>query len=244
MTTCRVSSNVARKYAGFDIETAKLFPNDDDWRTHRPLGIICAAIAKSDDGASIRWYSKDADGNPRSQMTRDDIRDMVALLFNLVNEGYTIVTWNGLSFDFDVLAEESGMLEECRQLAVNHVDMMFHLLCVKGFRLALNTAAKGMGLPGKISGMTGRNAQQLWQQGEYDRVLEYTVQDAKTTVDIALQSEGRHALFWTSRRGNPQWLDLPNGWLTVGDAMQLPEPDTSWMTNPLQRQDFTAWLNG
>lgn len=38
-------------------------------------------------------------------------------------------------------------------------------------------------------------------------------------------------------------LDLPAGWLTVWQAMKVPEPDTSWMTNPLSREEFTAWLS-
>jgi hypothetical protein len=49
-----------------------------------------------------------------------------------VRARYTIVTWNGTGFDFDILAEESGMLAECKGLAVNHVDMMFHVLCRLG----------------------------------------------------------------------------------------------------------------
>lgn len=69
--------------------------------------------------------------------------------------GYTIVTWNGLSFDFDVLAEESGMIEKCRTLAINHVDMMFHALCRLGHGISLDSAAKGMDLLGKNEDMTG-----------------------------------------------------------------------------------------
>ena len=37
-------------------------------------------------------------------------------------------------------------------------------------------------------------------------------------------------------------LDLPAGWLTVQEASELVEPDTSWMTNPPSREEFTAWL--
>jgi hypothetical protein len=39
-------------------------------------------------------------------------------------------------------------------------------------------------------------------------------------------------------------MPLPNGWLTVREAWMLPEPDTSWMSNPLKRRDFTSWLPG
>ena len=52
-----------------------------------------------------------------------------------------------MGFDLDVVAEESGMFQECRRMARNHVDMMFHLLCLLGYGVSLDSAAKGMGLP-------------------------------------------------------------------------------------------------
>lgn len=57
-------------------------------------------------------------------MSRDDAAELVNFLAEAADSGSTILTWNGL--DFDILAEESGMVEECRQLALAHVDMMFH----------------------------------------------------------------------------------------------------------------------
>jgi hypothetical protein len=35
---------------------------------------------------------------------------------------------------------------------------------------------------------------------------------------------------------------LPHGWLTVSKALLLPEPDTSWMSNPISRREFTGWI--
>ena len=60
------------------------------------------------------------------------------------NEGYTIVTWNGLSFDFNILAEEANERSLCGQLAFDHVDLMFHLLCAMGYLVSLQRAAEGM----------------------------------------------------------------------------------------------------
>ena len=42
--------------------------------------------------------------------------------------------------------------------------------------------------------------------------------------------------------GSPSACALPKGWLTVKDALRLPEPDTSWMDKPMSRANFTAWL--
>lgn len=68
-------------------------------------------------------------------------------------------------------------------------------------------------------------------------------QDVQTTVDVAQACEERGALLWTSQRGNPQEADLPSGWLTVREAVTLPDPDTSWMPNPQSRSDYTGWLD-
>ena len=38
-----------RRYLAFDIETAKPFPENRDWRAIRPLGIACAAAYGQED---------------------------------------------------------------------------------------------------------------------------------------------------------------------------------------------------
>ena len=47
---------------------------------------------------------------------------------------------------------------------------------------------------------------------------------------------------WITRKGTKSNMPLPKGWLTVSEALTLPEPDTSWMSNPLKRRDFIGWL--
>lgn len=82
------------------------------------------------------WHGGANRKHPTNRMRRHEVQGLVNYLEKEVECGYTIVTWNGLGFDFDILAEESGMLEKCRRLANNHVDMMFHALCrLEHFRL-------------------------------------------------------------------------------------------------------------
>jgi hypothetical protein len=132
---------MTRRYLAFDIETAKDVPGDDfNWKAHRPLGISCAAALRCDADEPMLWYGKKDDGTPAGQMSRDEAGDLVRALARLASEGYTLLTWNGLGFDFDVLAEE-----------------------------------------------------------------------------------------------------LPQGWLTVREAMQLPQPDTSWMDRAIPRHTYTHW---
>jgi len=231
-----------RKYLAFDIETAKILPQDfGDLLSHRPLGITCVATLAAGEGEARRFCTSGADGGPAAQMSREDLSRFVDFLIESTEHGYTIVTLNGLGFDFDVLAEESGRLEDCRRLALGHVDMMFHVFCERGFGVGLNAAAQALGL-GKPADIDGSVAPQLWQEGEHERVLDYVACDCRLTLEIAVQSEEVGVFRWKTKRGTLGRHDLPRGWLTVARALELPLPDTSWMDSPWPRSKFTAWL--
>jgi hypothetical protein len=231
------------KYLAFDLEIAKIMSDDaGDLKTYRPLGITCAA-ALLDDADPVIWHGETASGAAADQMARSEAQDVVRYLQGAVERGRTLLTWNGVGFDFDILAEESGMLTECRQLAVDHVDMMFHLFCLQGYPLGLDKAAKGMGLAGKPAGMSGALAPPMWAAGQRQEVLQYLEEDVRTTLALAKAVEEQGALRWVSQRGKPMELRLPHGWLTVRQAMALSSPDTSWMPNPWPRSKFTGWLH-
>ncbi len=225
----------------FDIEIAKIFPEDEtDWKSHRPLGITCAATLTS--GGRLKlWYAHTESGEPAAKMDQNGLKHLVRYLGEMHKNGYTILTWNGLGFDFDILSEESGMITECKQLAWSHVDMMFHFFCVKGYALGLDTAARGMGLKGKPEGMSGTLAPRLWAEGKWQAVLDYVSQDARTALDLAKAVERAKAIHWISRKGKPMQVEIGR-WLSVREALDLAEPDTSWMKNPWRRSRFTSWL--
>ncbi len=136
------------KYLAFDIETAKEIPGDDlVWRRHRPLGIACAATLAADTGQPVLWYGRTVNGSPTPRMSSDNAQQLVDYLLRMAASGYKILTWNGLGFDFDVLAEESSAATSCKECALGHVDMMFHAFCILGYPIALEKSAQGMGLP-------------------------------------------------------------------------------------------------
>lgn len=229
------------KYVAFDIETAKVLPeNISNLNSHRPLGISCSAIWCTDENEPELFYSEKADGSPAPQMSKQDLVSLITYLQKKVDSGYTIVTHNGLGFDFDILAEESGHRAACRKLALEHVDMMFHFFCGKGFPIALNAAAKAIGLS-KPTDIDGAVAPTLWKEEEYQTVLDYVAQDCRLTLDIAERSEQNGRISWITQRGRQSHFELPSGWLTVKQASQLPLPDTSWMDNPWPRSTFTNW---
>jgi hypothetical protein len=234
---------MARRYVAFDIETAQDVPGEDfNWRPHRPLGITCAATLASDSNEVRLWHGKTKDGSPAARKTQAEAIGLIQYLVQMAADGFTILTWNGLGFDFDILAEEAAAAGLCKECALGHVDMMFHIVCALGYPVALEKGAQGMGLPGKPAGMTGFEAPKMWAECRYKEVLDYVSQDVRMTMQIAQTAEQRRRFEWITRKGTKSTMPLPKGWLTVGDALKLPEPDTSWMSQPLKRRDFMGWM--
>ncbi len=232
-----------RRFLAFDIETAKLLPEGvDDILAHRPLGIVCAAAVASDLPRPVVWHGKDDAGGPAGRMTSGEAERMVADLAAFTSQGYTLVTWNGLKFDFDVLGEESGQVKECARLAADHVDMLFHVVCTRGHRVSLQRAAEGMRLPGKQAGISGAAAPEMWAAGRCKEVLDYCIQDVRVTLQLAEACERAGHLAWVTQRGDRGQMPLPRGWLTVREAKDLPLPDTSWMSRPPSREDHLGWV--
>lgn len=234
------------KYLAFDLEIAALIPEGEtDWQAHRPLGITCVGMAYTNDNDNIRTIAlcgeEPGNDTPLPRMTQSDCQEVVKRLHRAVGKGYTILTWNGLGFDWDILAEESGMHAECSDLAINHVDAMFQVHCLKGFPVGLDAVSKGLGLEGKMEGVSGAKAPYLWHDGQYTTVLEYVQQDARSTLEVALAIEQRRGLTWIAKSGRRNSLPIQR-LLTVAEALQLPEPDTSWMSDPMPRSKFTGWL--
>jgi hypothetical protein len=236
------------KLAAFDLEIAAEIPDDvSDWTSYGPLGISCAAVAMSD-VTPVRFWS----GIP--QLTKAEATQLVADLSELRTEGYTLVTWNGCGFDFRVLAQESGLVEECGRLAMNHVDLMLLVTFTKGWYLSLQKALEGAGLSGKLKqvalsdgsildGMDGAQAPRLWASGEHEAVLAYLEQDVAQLLELAHHAAARQEIRWISNAGNPQRVRFPR-LLTVDECFNIPEPDTSWMSDPPSREQFVAWMGG
>jgi hypothetical protein len=230
------------RYLAFDIETAELPDWGHDRDRRRPLGITCAATLASDENAPRLWHARNEQNQPADRMQAADARRLVDFLVGAAAAGYRILTWNGLDFDFQILAGESAALDECRQLAWNHLDMMFHVFCGLGFRIALDKAAQGSGVPGKPKGMSGIMAPGLWAEGRRQEVLAYVGQDVRVTLQLAQVCQQRRSLGWITSNGKLRRMPLPDGWLPVREALRLPEPDTSWMDAPSTRREFTTWL--
>lgn len=228
------------KYVGFDIETAAIVPEGESIRDHRPLGVTCAGFDTADADHGLPTTI----GAAGARMTPAEIRKVVETLEAYVEAGYTIATWNGLAFDFDVLAEEAepDVAQRIAELATgdSHVDVMFHFLCTKGFRCGLAKALEGMGLEGKTEGVSGALAPQLWADGERSTVLEYVHQDARIQRLLTEKVDAEGRLYWITGKGKRSHavLGVPR---SPKRALLIPEPDVGWMDNPPKREWSYWW---
>lgn len=224
-------------FFAFDLETTELAAD-------RAGGVVppisCAGIALADGSVEGLFLpaAEPACYDGAGAMSQVGAVRVVRRLEELVAAGSSLVTWNGAGFDLPVLARASGLHDECVGLALGGVDMMFQVLATKGWPIKLAVALEGMGLPAKTG--DGLEAVTLWREGHHEQVLHYCTADAARTLQLALAAQGR-ALRWTSSKGMPQTMSLAGGWLTVAQCLKLPEPDTSWMDQPLRREDLLAW---
>jgi hypothetical protein len=99
-----------------------------------------------------------------------------------------------------------------------------------------------LGIAGKPEGMSGEKAPVLWAQGRTEEVLQYVAQDVRIALQIACVCDKKRRFTWVTGRGVKKSFDLPRGRLPVCEAMSLPQADTSWMSQPIPRSQFTEWL--
>ena len=231
------------KLMSFDLEISKILPEfSGNLFEYAPLGISCAAVAHDE---VVFWQ-----GIP--QLSKKECQILVKDLMAYASSGYTFVTWNGCGFDFRVLAQESGMVEECGEMALNHVDLMLLVTFTKGWFLGLDKALQGANIAGKVHEVTlvngeilynmdGGMAPELCAKEEYDAVLTYLRGDVEQTLELAKVVQETQRIRWTSGRGKAQSTSVPR-LKTVRECFDIPEPDTSWMTDPPRREDFVSWI--
>lgn len=233
------------KLLGLDLEIATVIPQGEDWRAHRPFGISVAVTWADDHDEPRVWYGQGGpDKNPWPQMPAAQVATLVLWLRCMVDQGYTICTWNGVGFDFSVLAEESGLHPECVELAWGHLDPMWHFFCDQGWAVGLNAVATGTKVGAKTEGINGASAPVLWAEGQYDRVIEYCSQDVRLTLDVcraALDIGGFYYIDKFSRLHS--WIASSGRLLIAREAAKLPLPEPpAWIRDPWPREHFTGWM--
>ncbi len=124
------------KLASFDIEICDELNTSDPTFVPR---ISCAAVALSDSEQLTFWANPNA-----PDMTPEIVQQMFSDLLDLASRGYTILTWNGVAFDFKVVEHYAGVYaKQVQQMSWDaHVDMMLLVAFQKGHRLGLDAALK------------------------------------------------------------------------------------------------------
>ena len=130
-----------QKFIAWDLEIAREFPPDGAWDGSR-LGISCAST-ETHEGHSHLWYTGGLgeDAPYAAQATPKAVRYLVNYLERQAHQGNRIITWNGLGFDFRVLAQECESpkyAKLCAELAVDaHIDMAFLQVAQMGYMIGL-----------------------------------------------------------------------------------------------------------
>ena len=207
--------------------------------------ILCAAIAvrDGDDEQSFVFHETGDDGSIGDNLSRTACHDLLRTLAKFQDRGCTLVSWNGVGHDLMTLAHNTERYGECRDLAMRHCDVMFQFHCHAGFPVSLRAAANGMGVPLGEHRARQIDPAEIWQiQPLRESVLHHAVLDAATTIEVARRCQQQGELTWVTMRNHVRAMPFPHGLLKAEDAMALPQPDTSWMHDPIPREKFYRWL--
>lgn len=218
-----------------DIEISAIIPEGADWDLYRPFGISCVGLSTADKPRIV--YAKNNKLSPK------EIDGLVAQLRNIHEIGSRFVTWNGLRFDFSVLAEESGEYHLFSEIALNHYDLMFQLYNQLGYPVGLDATAKGFGLSGKYQNISGAMVPILWSNGERQRVFDYLSTDIDLTLLVAKNVERENEFRWQTKNGKLRTVKVER-LKTVREVLEENPPQVpAWWKGPsMNRQDFMQWV--
>lgn len=217
-----------------------------------PEGITCAATYTSGgENAPMIYHGPTLieDGRITEVMLPSDLKRMLNDLRVWEEQGYPIVSWNGVGFDWRVLASFMADPQDkklCATLALQGYDPGFHFFCAKGFMPGLNKVCRAMGVKGKLEGMDGVQAIEKWKEDRpaQELVLKYVQQDAIATADAFRAIRGAGKISWITRSERLRhWTPNDRQILKAGQALaSLPVPDNSWMDDPWTRDKFVGWI--
>lgn len=237
--------NFLSKYIGWDIEVTRI--DIDNWESQDPLAQITCAALSFDDEPTKLYYNAADEGQP---MNGVQLSQMIDHMVRCVRDGYTIATWNGLKLDFKLLYLLTKN-EDVRCLAANHADMMLTFMCCTGYYAALKNVEGQHGIT-RTGDKLGVHAYEVWEQGDYQSVLDYVIEDADNTLLLANDIANCGQIKRLTQRGAFRAVDVPTvhtsgdqppRLLTVKESISLPHPDTSWMRDPgPMRSDHYDWI--
>lgn len=221
-----------------DIELCDNIP--DGWDRNNPstldIACICVLTIDSDYNENIVVHHNDG-----KAMTNTQVQVVCDQVKNICYHGGKFITWNGLGFDMQLLDKIDNNLKELI-LSNHHIDLMFHFTRKKGYMIGLNKVSKGFSIGEKT--MTGLDAVKLWAKGEFQKVLDYNINDVKLLRDIYYKVLETSKIKWLSGNGNICYLNVDIEQLPVGNSLNIPKPsekELSWMSQEHKQICEWAW---
>jgi hypothetical protein len=245
---------------GLDLEVGNVFNDFSIWDTKRPLQITTVAIAEDEPWVDQTFQAKsfpkstsiwsgqlDANNIAKFMSPRTALQ-IAQLLWAWHQAGCTIVTWNGIAFDFVVLADAAGAAAfDCLKevaLGAHHVDMMFNLFMHLGYNVPLKaTAQETIGLT-KQGLEHGQDAPLVWALGRHEEVLKYCANDARITLDLYNKADKTGVIRWRTRggRGSPRALGRNRYWSPTWPVARMlerePPPLATFLRRPPTLKGF------
>lgn len=224
----------------FDIELASVveIPAGGDLDQLGPFDLAVAA-ARDDRGGSWTWHGVEG-GAPAPKMSASDARAVLVALREKQRAGESVVAWNGVGFDLKWLGVAAGDPHLAGEVALDTFDPMLQIFHARGFPIALAAAADGLGVALKKS-MHGAEAPVAWARGEHARVIEYVHGDCQLTLEVARRIVATKSVRWITKKGTPATEPMSR-LLSARELYRLPPPDQSWMSTPIPRERFFAWI--
>ncbi len=89
--------------------------------------------------------------------------------------------------------------------------------------------------------MAGADAPKKWRAGEYLEVMDYVLGDCQMTNLILLAIREARQVRWVTSKGHISSKPMER-LKAVEEVIEDPEPDQSWMDNPLPKKKFYGWV--
>ena len=229
------------KLLSFDIELSDIIELEkyEDINKYAPFHISVAATAVHN-GEEKVWYSEQKNGRPALNLTPQRAHDLLEYLAEMQQDGYMVCAWNGLGFDLKWIGYQANDMAFAARVALKSYDPMFQFFNQTGFPVGLAKVAQGMRISQEKL-MDGADAPKEWQAGNYQRVMDYCLGDCQMTNLIALAIQENKQVQWVTSKGHISSRPMSH-LKSVEEVMQDPEPDQSWMDNPIPRTKFYDWV--
>ena len=220
-----------------DLEFTELVPDEN--LEASSLQIACAATLLSDTGGQpILWTPHD----DCPALSLDHLVSLIGYLEAMVQRGYLLVTWGGMSSDFRMLQKECPSLKATIQkLALDSIDVPYVSACVQGMMMSLASAADGLNIQNGKDASSSIKVPDLWTSGQRPLVHEHVMLDVRLTMEVFQSCADTGLLKWKTVRGFIRVF--PFQFLTVRQCLGIPKPKVPFeVSSKMDPKVQAQWL--